>query len=183
MRQREQQTKAQYQRMIEELEESHQAELKDASSQKPAAAPQPKRNKPVARNRGQSDISGWNPIGAKDWEKTIQENKSRFGSTKLNTVWRFVVDGSDKHEVTLVHNTYQQSGKSKRVLTVDGDEKFNEKSDTKEFYFMIDHHSCQVVIREGEKQGTFDYQLYVDKMPFEDIRREFYIEMQRQRAE
>lgn len=198
MREREEQTVKHYKRKMEELQDSHSLEIakmmqeqynqQDMAAERLAREQQSNKSKPrMSSNLADNEqLKQWNPIGAKDWEKTIEEAKTKYGYCKMVTKWRFVTDGTDSHEVMLTHNTKQSSGKSKRVLVVDGEEKYNDKSDTQQFYLTLGIHTAQVVIRdstEPENANGFEYELYVDKMPFEDLRREFYIEMQRTRVQ
>jgi len=206
MREREKQTGLRYQKMMEEMQEEHslqlakslqrqeEAEYKSRQAQHHQINPHPNQQQrgggklpnDAARGKAASvadAIVKYNPLSPNQWEKTLNKTTSKWGKTKLTTNWKFLLDGIDAHEASLSHNTYQQKGKSKRVLIVDGEEKYNDKSDTSEFAFSLGYHSCMVHIRESkESQDGFEYDLYVDKMPFEDLRREYYIELQRQRA-
>jgi len=195
MREREKQNASRYQKMIEEMQEEHSIQLahslqeqeeREAANRRNQQMKQPSMHNIPDRKQSVNDqIANWKPATQNQWEKTIQSDKTKWGHKKLITSWKFVVDGTDQHEVALSHNTYHSGGKSKRVLTVNGAEKYNDKSDTSTFYFSVGHHTCQVFIRENKEPTNpheWDYDLYVDKMPFEDLRREFYIEMQRQRA-
>jgi len=187
MREREKTNTTKYQRTIQELQEQHNQEMKSQkqSHQQNLMNPQGRQQRAASYEK---QLQNFNPIQANQWEKTINTEKTQYGFKKLIITWKFVVDGTDQHEVTLQHNTYTSGGKSKRVLLVDGVTIHNDKSDTTTFYCTLGHHVCQVFIREPKagmsESGTqFEYDLYVDKMPFEDLRREYYIEMQRQRAQ
>jgi len=114
-----------------------------------------------------------------DYEKTVEEINTRFGKTKLKTVWKFLGLDKERHEVILkLTDPGKKGGKSKRVLTVNGEEKYNEKSDTTSFASKIGMGSDEMRIRLAILSNTIS-ELYINEKRFEDIRNDFYIKKSR----
>jgi len=114
-----------------------------------------------------------------DYEKTVEQINTRFGKTKLKTTWRFLGLDKERNEVILIlTNPGKRGGKSKRILTVNGREEYNEKSDMTSFGCKIGMGPDAMRIRLAIL-GDSIFELFLNEKRFEDIRNDYYIKKSR----
>merc|ERR1719461_2773999 len=109
-----------------------------------------------------------------DYEKGTQVEKTRFGRNRNKTTWKFLLPDKTRHVVVLMHNQYMQGGKSKRVLTIDGVEQYNYKSDQKTFSCSIGSTKLKLEIK-ATLSNSYTYHLTINGESFEKLRKEFYV--------
>jgi len=114
-----------------------------------------------------------------DYEKTVEQLNTRFGKTKLKTTWRFLGLDKERNEVILIlTDPGKQGKKSKRILTVNGREEYNEKSDMTSFGCKIGMGPDAMRIRLAILSNTI-FELFLNEKRFEDIRNDYYIKKSR----
>jgi len=114
-----------------------------------------------------------------DYEKTVEQINTRFGKTKLKTTWRFLGLDTERNEVILLlSDPGKRGGKSKRILTVNGVEEYNEKSDMTSFACKIGMGPDAMRIRLAILSSTI-FELFINEKRFEDIRNDYYIKKSR----
>jgi len=114
-----------------------------------------------------------------DYEKTVEQINTRFGKTKLKTTWRFLGLDKERNEVILIlSDPGKRGGKSKRILTVNGREEYNEKSDMTSFGCKIGMGPDAMRIRLAILSNTI-FELFLNEKRFEDIRNDYYIKKSR----
>jgi len=114
-----------------------------------------------------------------DYEKTVEQTNTRFGKTKWKTTWRFLgLDNGRNEVILLLSDPGKRAGKSKRIITVNGREEYNEKSDMTSFACKIGMGQDAMRIRLAILSNT-KFELYLNEKRFEDIRNDYYIKKSR----
>jgi len=107
------------------------------------------------------------------FDKRTEAVKTKFSNEKIITTWNYAGKDQKIHEVILRHNTSQsKDGKSKRVIVVDGNVRYAEKS--KETHFIIKNGKDQLKLNIAQqKVKGFAYQLFINDISFTQLHNDY----------
>lgn len=104
-------------------------------------------------------------------EKKTEIIKSKFGGTKTITTWYFNGDDGNKHEIILKYNIkIDKHNKSKRVIIVDGKERYSSKSNNTNFIINnIGSDRVRIAITYNNDKTDVFYDLFINEIAFDDL--------------
>jgi len=111
-------------------------------------------------NGGDDDI----PQSHQLWGKTTKMISQKGTKKRVLVEWHFVTSDSMPHTVVLQH-TQDQKPKTRRMLWVDGSEKYNNKSSASSFRIEIDKDVVVVTIDQTE---SYYYRLTINNATYTD---------------
>jgi len=105
----------------------------------------------------------------------VEAIRTKFGNEKIVTTWNYL--GSDKiiHKVVMKHNT--RNKRSKRIVIIDKQERYNQKSTDTKFFIRVGPDQLKISIEETAAR-TYNYNLLINDKKFETLRRDFFKEKQ-----
>jgi myosin heavy subunit len=106
------------------------------------------------------------------WQSTTSYTKTKRGTTKAIVTWTLVDSRENRHVLTLEHNHYYWSGKSKRKVNIDNVVRMSEKSGNSSYRFHLPAGDDVTVLINSSANG-FEYELMVNDLTFLESKR-FY---------
>jgi len=99
---------------------------------------------------------------AMDWQKSVEVVSRSKEKTRVKVTWSFVVN-KKTHCVVFAHSQKSNPyAKSKRVLTIDGKQRWTQKSTATQFTEMHENNVLTVSIGYNEKEKRFEYELKIN---------------------
>merc|ERR1712003_508432 len=103
------------------------------------------------------------------WGKSTKTISHKGTKKRVLVEWHFVTSDRMPHTVVLQH-TQDQKPKTRRMLWVDGSEKYNNKSSASSFRIEIDK---DVVVVQIDQMNSYQYRLTINGAAFADMRAKF----------
>ena len=103
------------------------------------------------------------------WEKKTKTISEKGSKKRLLVEWRFVTSDEQPHNVVLQH-TQDTRLKTRRMLWVDGSEKYNNKSSASSFRIEIDK---DVVVVSIDQLEEYQYRLTINNASFQEAHKQW----------
>jgi len=101
-------------------------------------------------------------------DKTMERVKTKYGNWKMVVVWKYYGSDHKDHQIMLKHNLkMDKHRKSKRVLIVDGQDRYSRKSNDTSFIVTKCADELRVLISYGN--GNSFYELFINDIAFSDL--------------
>jgi len=111
------------------------------------------------------------------WQSTTSYTKTKRGTTKAIVTWTLVDSLENRHVVTLEHNHYTWSGKSKRKVIIDNQVRMSEKSGNLSYRFQLAGSDSVTVLINNTGASGYEYELMVNDLTFLESKR-YYNDIQ-----
>merc|ERR1712130_586321 len=119
----------------------------------------------LRQQQQQQNGNNYNPLMQQQlWGKSTKTISQKGTKKRVLIEWHFVTSDSMPHTVVLQH-TQDQKPKTRRMLWVDGSEKYNNKSSASSFRIEIDK---DVVVVTIDQMESYQYRLTINNASYSD---------------
>ena len=102
------------------------------------------------------------------WEKKTKTISEKGSKKRILVEWRFVTSDEKPHNVVFAH-TQDTKPKTRRMLWVDGSEKYSQKSSASSF--TINFNRKDVVVVSIDQLAEYQYRLTINNVSFQEARK------------
>ena len=103
-------------------------------------------------------------------DKSIECVKPKFGNNKVVITWHYNGSDSKQHEIILKYYLkIDKHQKSKRVIIVDGEERYSKKSKDVNFVLKKCADNVQLTISRNKDDDVVSYELFINGISFSDL--------------